>query len=145
MRRGRGGEAQPEEVPSWLPIVRRPRRFRTASSPRSTGRPAVSVAEGLGRATLIRVAQRDADAVQEWCLQCARANVGEANAPRAASYVELAILCGFTGTEAEELHARLDWDDLVRRAERLAAEVRRCAAEHKAALEANAAVEEQAS
>jgi hypothetical protein len=58
---------------------------------------AVKLATVLGRRTLELVALRDADQAREWALQMASAHGSSAagNAPRAASYLELAVLLGY--------------------------------------------------
>jgi hypothetical protein len=98
---------------------------------------AVAAAEGLGRITLFHVAGRDADAVREWCLRMSHAHVGEGNALRALSCLELAVL---TGHHAEEVNdfARRGWSELQTAAEQLVATVRLKASE---AVEARKAFE----
>jgi hypothetical protein len=83
---------------------------------------AVAVAEGLGRATLLHVARRDADAVREWCLQMSKVHVGEGNATRALSYLELAVLTGHRGEEVADLVKR-GWAELEKAAEQLVATI----------------------
>jgi hypothetical protein len=58
---------------------------------------AVNLANALGRRTLELVALRDADQAREWALQMASAHGSSSagNAPRAASYLELAVLLGY--------------------------------------------------
>jgi hypothetical protein len=97
---------------------------------------AVAAAEGLGRITLVRVAERDADAVRDWCLQMSRVHVGEGNALRALSYLELAVLTGYHGGEVSSLAGR-GWDELVQVAEQNLAAVRKLAHE---AVEARKAI-----
>jgi hypothetical protein len=101
---------------------------------------AVAAAESLGRITLFHVARRDADAVREWCLRMSHAHVGEGNALRALSYLELAVL---TGHHAEEVNdfARRGWSELQTAAEQLVATVRLKASE---AGEARKAIEGKA-
>jgi hypothetical protein len=82
----------------------------------------VSVAEGLGRVTLLHVARRDVGAVQDWCLRMSRVHVGEGNAVRALSYLELAVLTGHQEEEVDGLVRRLA--ELEKAAEQLLASVR---------------------
>jgi hypothetical protein len=99
---------------------------------------AVAAAEGLGRITLVRVAERDADAVRDWCLQMSRVHVGEGNALRALSYLELAVLTGHRDVEVASLAGR-GWDELVQAAEQNLAAVRKLANEAVEAKKATAA------
>jgi hypothetical protein len=101
---------------------------------------AVAAAEGLGRITLVRVAERDADAVRDWCLQMSRVHVGEGNALRALSYLELAVLTGYHEEEIASLAGR-GWDELVQAAEQNLAAVRKLANE---AVEARKAIQAKA-
>jgi hypothetical protein len=56
------------------------------------------VAQSLGARTQALVADRDAGAVRDWALtmagECAAENIARGNWPRAASYLELAVLVG---------------------------------------------------
>ena len=106
-------------------------------SPTIDWKTAVAAAEGLGRITLIHVAQRDADAVREWCLQMARAHTGQNNAERALSYLELAVLTGHRRTEVDDL-VRRGWSEIEKAAAQVVATARlqvKRAAEEKAAKE----------
>jgi hypothetical protein len=57
-------------------------------------RAAATVAERLGLHTRNLVAGRDAEAVKSWALRLASECNHGANKPRAASYLELAVLLG---------------------------------------------------
>jgi hypothetical protein len=74
---------------------------------------AADLADALGRRTLRLVAERDTDAIIVWALEMARAsNVSEFMAPRAASYLELAVLVGHTAPSLPAKPAddkRLEW------------------------------------
>jgi len=100
---------------------------------------AAAVAAGLGRRTLLLVAERDADATREWCLQMRTANTGEGNALRSMSYFELAVLTGHR-TPAARTSGDRKWRELLEAVQQLAATVKTKAdMEAKAAEEAAAA------
>ena len=84
---------------------------------------AAVIAEGLGRATLVKVAQRNVDDIQAWCLRMAGTMTGEFNSARLLSYLELAVAVGYRGDETVD-HARRDWSELLERAKHLAQETK---------------------
>jgi hypothetical protein len=108
---------------------------------------AADVAAGLGRRTLLLVADRDADGLQAWCLQMASVRGGESDTLRSLSYSELAVLLGH-GAQVIEDDARLEWAELLQRTQQLAAVVKaKAKAEEAARAQAEAeakAVEEAA-
>jgi hypothetical protein len=61
-----------------------------------------AVAARLGVHTRELVAQRNAEEVHEWALPMVSANYGPFNAPRSASYLELAVLCGHEPSETAD-------------------------------------------
>jgi hypothetical protein len=74
---------------------------------------ACKVAEGLGIYTRLLVDTQDPDAILAWALEGARASNGSAfSAPRAASYLELALLVGHDQPPAKQPRdddERLEW------------------------------------
>ena len=84
---------------------------------------AAGIAESLGRATLLKLAQRNVDDIQKWCLRMAGTMTGEFNAPRALSYLELAVAVGYRSDETVD-HARRDCAELLQRAKDLAQETK---------------------
>jgi hypothetical protein len=96
---------------------------------------AIAIAEGLGRRTLLLVAERDATATREWCLQMAETYVSEGNALRSASYMELAVVVGYRKPGIEKPVSR-SWRELAQATQQLAATVAlKADAEAKAAEE----------
>jgi hypothetical protein len=77
---------------------------------------AADVADALGRRALRLVAERDTAAIIDWSLHMAReCDTSKFMAPRAASYLELAVLVGHATPPPKEpppdREERLDWID----------------------------------
>jgi hypothetical protein len=93
-----------------------------------------ATAANLGLRTRQIVAERNAEAVKAWCLRMASEHGGGANALRSLSYFELAVLTGHREPEVTA-GATLEWRDLLRSVETLAATVQVKIDAEKAAAE----------
>jgi hypothetical protein len=81
---------------------------------------AEAAAERLGAITRKHVADRNADALRDWCLEMSRVHVGEGNAVRSLSYFELAVAAGHRPRAVVE-REQSEWGELLQEAQRLAA------------------------